>query len=186
FVNIQYEERDSLLTDSLGSLEANIYLSPLNKRAIRAELQAVSKSNDFAGPGISLTYSNRNLFKGGESYNTTGKFGYEFQAGGGEKRGNKSIVFGLKTELIFPRVIFPVKIDSDFFKYDIPKTKTSLSVDYLSRTKLYSLLAATAQFGYSWQANRYITHDIIPVSVNYTKLLNTSVEFDSILTQNPF
>lgn len=186
FVNIQYEERDSLLTDSLGSLEANIYLSPLNKRAIRAELQAVSKSNDFAGPGISLTYSNRNLFKGGESYNTTGKFGYEFQAGGGEKRGNKSIVFGLKTELIFPRVIFPVKIDSDFFKYDIPKTKTSLSVDYLSRTKLYSLLAATAQFGYSWQANRYITHDIIPVSINYTKLLNTSVEFDSILDNNPF
>lgn len=186
FVNIQYTERDSMLTDSVGSLEANIYLSPLNKRAIRAELQAVSKSNNFAGPGISLTYSNRNLFKGGESFNTTGKFGYEFQSGGGDKKGTESIVFGLKNELVFPRVIFPIKIDSDFFKYNIPKTKTSISVDYLSRTKLYSLLAATAQFGYSWQANRYVTHDIIPISVNYTKLLNTSKEFDSILDDNPF
>ena len=186
FVNIQYTERDSVLTDSVGSLEANIYLSPLNKRAIRAELQAVTKSNDFAGPGISLTYSNRNLFKGGESYNTTAKFGYEFQSASGDKKKTESIVFGLKNELIFPRVIFPIKINSDFFKYNIPKTKTSISVDYLSRTKLYSLLAATAQFGYSWQANRYVTHEIIPISVNYTKLLNTSVEFDSILTQNPF
>lgn len=186
FVNIQYKERDSSLTDSLGLLEADIFLSPLNKRAIRAELQAVSKSNNFAGPGLSLTYSNRNLFKGGETYNTTAKFGYEFQAGGGDKKGTESIVFGLKNELIFPRVIFPIKIDSDFFKYDIPKTITSVSVDYLSRTKLYSLLAATAQFGYSWQANRYIRHEINPVSINYTKLLNTSVEFDSILTQNPF
>ncbi len=186
FVNIQYKEMDSLLTDSLGILEANIYLSPLNKRAIRAELQAVSKSNDFAGPGIALTYSNRNLFKGGETFNTTGKFGYEFQAGGVGEGGKTSIEFGLKNELIFPRVIFPVKINSDFFKYDIPKTKTSVSADYLSRTKLYSLLAVTGQFGYTWQANRYITHDIIPVSINYTKLLNTSVEFDTILRNNPF
>src|SRR5690554_8006479 len=93
FVNIQYTERDSVLTDSVGSLEANIYLSPLNKRAIRAELQAVTKSNDFAGPGISLTYSNRNLFKGGESYNTTAKFGYEFQSasGGSNKIGRAHV-----------------------------------------------------------------------------------------------
>ena len=186
FVNIQYKEMDSVLTDSLGILEADIYLSPLNKRAIRAEVQAVSKSNNFAGPGVALTYSNRNLFKGGETLNTTGKFGYEFQAGGGGKSGNTSIELGLKNELIFPRVIFPIKIDSDFFEYDIPKTKTGISVDYLARTKLYSLLSMTGQFGYLWQSNRYITHDIIPISINYTKLMKTSVEFDSILTNNPF
>ncbi len=186
FVNIQYKEQDSLLTDSLGILEADIYLSPLNKRAIRAELQAVTKSNDFAGPGIALTYSNRNLFKGGETLNTTGKFGYEFQAGGGGNSGKSSIELGLKNELIFPRVLFPIKINSDFFEYAIPKTRTGISVDYLSRTQLYALLAVTAQFGYVWQANKYVTHEITPISINYTKLMNTSVEFDSILDQNPF
>lgn len=186
FVNIQYTEKDTLLTDSLGILEANIYLSPLNKRAIRAELQAVSKSNDFAGPGIALTYSNRNLFKGGETFNTTAKFGYEFQAGGGKEGGNTSIEFGLKNELIFPRVIFPYKINNDFFEYDIPKTKIGLGADYLSRTKLYALLAVTAQFGYTWRANRYVTHEINPISINYTKLMKRSVEFDSILENNPF
>lgn len=186
FVNIQYTEKDSLLSDSLGILEANIFLSPLNKRAFMAELQAVSKSNSFAGPGIALTYSNRNLFQGGETFNTTANFGYEFQSGGGGNSGKTSIELGLKNELIFPRVIFPVKINNDFFKYAIPKTKTSISVDYLARTKLYALLSGTAQFGYSWQANKYVTHEINPISINYTKLSNTTKEFDSILEANPF
>lgn len=186
FVNIQYTEKDSLLSDSLGILEANIFLSPLNKRALRAELQAVSKSNNFAGPGLAVTYSNRNLFKGGETLNTTANVGYEVQAGGGGNSGKTSIELGLKTELIFPRVIFPVKISSDFFQYSIPKTKTSVSIDYLSRTKLYALLSGSAQFGYVWQANRYVTHEIIPISINYTQLSNTTPEFDTILENNPF
>lgn len=186
FVNIQYKERDSLLSDSLGVLEANIFLSPLNKRALRAELQAVSKSNNFAGPGLALTYSNRNLFNGGETLNTTASFGYEMQVGGIANSGNTSIDLGLKSELFFPRVIFPVKINTDFFKYEIPKTKISISLDYLSRTELYALLSGTAQFGYIWQANKYVSHEIIPISINYTKPSNTTPEFDTILDENPF
>ena len=186
FVNIQYKERDTVHNDSLGILEANIFLSPLNKRALRVELQAVSKSNNFSGPGIALTYSNRNLFSGGETLNTTASFGYEMQVGGGKSSGKTSVDLGLKSELIFPRVIFPIKIDSDFFKYDIPKTKTSISLDYLRRTQLYTLLSGSAQFGYLWQANRYVTHEIIPISLNYTKPSNTTEEFQNILDVNPY
>ncbi|WP_432410939.1 BamA/TamA family outer membrane protein [Rasiella sp. SM2506] len=186
FVNIQYKEIDSLQTDSTGVLEATIYLSPLNKRAVRAELQAVTKSNNFAGPGIELTYSNRNLFKGGEILNIIGSGAYEVQAGGGGGSGLSSIQLGLKGEVVYPRLLFPLKINSDFFKYDIPKTKTSLAIDYLSRGQLYTLLSGTAQFGYTWRANRYVTHEIIPISVNYTKLSNTTAEFDEILIDNPF
>lgn len=186
FVNIQYKERDTVHNDSLGILEANIFLSPLNKRALRVELQAVSKSNNFSGPGIALTYSNRNLFSGGETLNTTASFGYEMQVGGGSSSGKTSVDLGLKSELIFPRVIFPIKIDNDFFKYDIPKTKTSISLDYLRRTQLYTLLSGSAQFGYLWQANRYVTHEIIPISLNYTKPSNTTEEFQNILDANPY
>ncbi|PVW15577.1 hypothetical protein DDV96_04720 [Marixanthomonas spongiae] len=187
FVNIQYKVKDSSATDSLGILETNIFLSPLNKRAIRAELQGVTKSNNFAGPHLALTFSNRNLFKGGETLNITANGGYEFQAGGSTgNTGRSSIDLGLKTELIFPRVIFPIKINNDFFEYSIPKTKTSIGVNYLSRSKLYTLLSGTALFGYSWNANRYVTHDINPISINYTKLSNTTKEFDAILKDNPF
>ncbi len=186
YVNIQYKEKDSSATDTLGYLEANIYLSPLNKRSFRAELQVVTKSNSFTGPALATTYSNRNVFRGGETFNTTLKFGYEAQLGGGKNSGKSSLEFGLKNELIFPRVIFPIDINDDFFEYSIPKTKTSISLDYLNRTKLYTLLSGTALFGYVWDANRYVTHQINPISINYTELTNETQEFKEILDANPF
>ncbi|NNE32815.1 MAG: BamA/TamA family outer membrane protein [Winogradskyella sp.] len=186
FVNIQYKEIDSILTDSMGFLVTNIYLSPLTKRAVRAELQAVTKSNNFAGPNLALTFSNRNLFKGGETFNLTANVGYETQIASGENAGLSSLELGLNGELIFPRVISPFKINNNFFEYSVPKTKTGLGVNYLSRSKLYELLSGTATFGYSWNANRYINYDVNPISVNYTRLSNTTEEFEDILDDNPF
>ncbi|MDW5289253.1 BamA/TamA family outer membrane protein [Formosa sp. PL04] len=186
FVNIQYEERDSINGDTLGILDANIYLSPLNQRAIRAEVQAVTKSNDFAGPALELAYNNRNIFRGGEIFSLSANVGYEFQVGGGSQKGISNTSLGLNSELIFPRVIIPFKIRDDFFKYSIPKTKTSLGINYLNRTDMYTLASGTAEFGYIWKENRFITHEVIPISINYTNLIKTTPEFDQILEENPF
>ncbi|HKL36823.1 MAG TPA: BamA/TamA family outer membrane protein [Salegentibacter sp.] len=186
FVNINYREIDSLSTDSLGILETNIYLSPLKKRSLQAEIRAVTKSNGFTGPSLALGYTNRNLFKGGEILNITGDFGYEFQVGGGTQAGLNSIQLGLEGDLIFPRMLFPVKLDEDYFSYSIPKTKASLGFDYLSRSELFTLGSVSARFGYLWNANRYVTHELNPVSVNYVNLGQTSDEFQDILDENPF
>ena len=88
--------------------------------------------------------------------------------------------------MIFPRVIFPITFNENFFEYSIPKTKTSLGVNYLSRSKLYTLLSGSALFGYSWNANKYITYEFNPISVNYTQHTKTSTEFEEILDDNPF
>ena len=187
YINIQYKEIDSLATDSLAFLDANIYLSPLSKRALRAELQAVTKSNNFAGPGIALTYSNRNIFRGGETFNLTGHAAYEQQIGGGDtSRGLSSLELGLTGEIIFPRMIFPFTIKGNFFDYSIPKTVTSLGFDYLNRTQLYQLLSGKAKFGYVWNANRYVTHEYNPIAMIYTRLSKTTDEFQEILNDNPF
>jgi outer membrane protein assembly factor BamA len=186
FVNIRYDEIDSLSTDSLGVLETNIFLSPLNKRAIRAELQAVTKSNNFAGPSLALTFSNRNLWKGGETLNLTANFGYEVQIAGGDNAGLNSINIGLEADLLVPRLLFPISIEDNWFEYSIPKTKISLGGNYLSRSQLYTLLSASSTFGYLWNANRYVTHELNPVSVSYSQLSDTTEEFEQILDDNPF
>ncbi|RNL92627.1 hypothetical protein ED312_03520 [Sinomicrobium pectinilyticum] len=186
FVNIRYDEIDSLATDSTRALAANIFLSPLNKRSLRAELQAVVKSNNFMGPNLATTLTNRNLFKGGEILNTTASVGYEMQLAGGSNTGLNSLQLGLKTDLIFPRVLSPVRIKENWFEYAIPKTKISVGIDYLRRSNLYSLITASSSFGYLWDANRYITHEFNPISLNYVNLANTTQEFEDILDQNPF
>ncbi len=188
FINIQYKEKDTLPSDSLGQLEANIYLAPLNKYALRAELQGVTKSNGFAGPTIQGTFTNRNIFKGGETLNLSAKAGYEIQTGGGANAtaGKSTLLLGVNADLLFPRLLFPININEDWFEYSIPRTKVSLGVDYLNRTGLYTLLSGTSTFGYVWQANKYVSHEMNPISINYVNLAKTTPEFKTILDNNPF
>ncbi len=186
FVNIRYDEIDTIQDGvTPKKLRARIYLTPLKKRALRMELQAVSKSNNFAGPRLLLRYSNRNLFKGGETLNITNTLGYETQIASGENAGLSSVQVGLSGDLIFPRILFPIKIDPDF-NYKIPNTKISLGAEYLNRSQLYGLFSTTASFGYNWNANKFVYHEINPINVNYVNLSNTTEEFEEILDENPF
>ncbi|PKR80773.1 hypothetical protein CW751_08355 [Brumimicrobium salinarum] len=186
FVNIDYQEIEPKEEDSLWKrkLKADIYLSPLTKRSLRAELQGVTKSNNFTGPNVGLTYTNRNIFKGGESFSATGSFGYEKQLGR-KTNGSSSLQLGAKVSLTFPRLIFPGNLEP-YFKYSVPKTKISTGFDYFNRTKLYNLNSYSASFGYMWNANRYVTHQLTPFQINFVKLGNTSDEFEQILDDNPF
>ncbi|WP_149304542.1 translocation and assembly module lipoprotein TamL [Pareuzebyella sediminis] len=184
YVNIQFNEKDTTaVKEGPGLLNAELYLSPLTKRSLRTELQAVTKSNGFAGPGISVAYSNRNLFKGGETLSIVGNFSYATQLSGGNSQNLSSIGGGLKTDLTIPRLI-PFSPRS--FKYAVPKTKVGLGVDFLNRSKLYTLTSFNTSFGYTWNANRFVYHTLNPISVNYVNLTNTTEEFDAILDKNPY
>ncbi|NIJ43805.1 outer membrane protein assembly factor BamA [Wenyingzhuangia heitensis] len=184
YVNIQFDEIKNQENDSLGLLNAAIYLSPLNKRSLGLELQAVTKSNSFAGPELSLNYRNRNLYNGGELLNITGSFAYETQIGNNTENLN-GIKLGLGASLTFPRLIFPGNLDGRF-KYGVPRTKISFDSEYLSRSNLYGLTSFTTSYGYQWDANKYLSHQINPININYVKLFNTTSDFDAILENNPF
>ncbi len=186
FVNISFKEVDTLGADSLylRHLNATISLSPLNKRSLRAELQGVTKSNDFTGPDLSLTYLNRNIFKGGESFSARGNFGYEKQFGS-KTNGSSSLRLGLNLSLVYPRLIFPGNFEK-YFRYAIPKTKIITGIDYLRRSQLYTINSYSATFGYVWNANSWVTHQIDPIKINYVKVGKRSELFDSILDGNPF
>ncbi len=183
FVNLRYEELNK--KDSIGHLAASFYLSPMTKRSVRAELLAVSKSNNFAGPALNLVYRNRNIFHGGETFNVTGNIGYELQVAGGDRSKLESIQLGLKADLIFPRVIFFFPIN-DKFRYSVPKTKISVGTEYLSRGGLYKLNSFFTSYGYFWNANQFAYHEINPISINIVNLSESSPEFDEILESNPF
>lgn len=183
FVNLRYDELEK--GDSVGKLEANFFLSPMTRRSLRAELLGVSKSNNFAGPALNLTFRNRNLFNGGETFNLSTRIGYEFQIAGGNRSNLKSFEYGVKGELIFPRVIFFVPI-KEKLSYSVPKTKMSLGFEYLSRGGLYRLNTFSANYGYFWNANRWVYHELNPISINLVNQTQTSPEFEDILNKNPF
>lgn len=92
---------------------------------------------------------------------------------------------GLKTDLIFPRILFPFQLDLGF-DYEVPKTKISTAIEYLNRQDLYRSTSLLAGFGYTWNANEYVYHEFTPISFNYSSLSNTSEAFEELLANNPY
>src|SRR5690606_31951850 len=126
---------------------------PLKRRAIRTEVQAVTKSNNFTGPSIALIYSNRNLFNGGEVLDITANAGYETQLRRKNEPGRNSQQLSLESSLIFPRILLPFRINNNWFDYSIPKTRISLGGEYVSRTRLFSMSSVSAAYGFYWNEN---------------------------------
>lgn len=183
YVNIQYTELDTTGTDGNGgSLAADIYLAPLTKRSIRAELQAVSRSNGYTGPGILLSHTNRNVFNGGETFSVSADFSYELQLSNSNNN-LSSIAGGLSADLIIPRSI---PFSPSRFKYAVPKTKISLGVDFLQRSDLFTLSSVNSSFGYTWKENQYVYHTLDPISINYSRLSNVTDEFQEVLDDNEY
>ncbi|MDE3250186.1 MAG: hypothetical protein KGO82_16110, partial [Bacteroidota bacterium] len=73
-------ENDST-TDS-SRLNTYYYLTPSPKKSLRAELNGNTKSNNLTGSQISISWRNRNAFRGGEQLSITGLGGFEVQYAG--------------------------------------------------------------------------------------------------------
>jgi outer membrane protein insertion porin family len=187
YVNVRFYPADSLQLDpeGYGHLRAGIYLAPLNRQSMRVEVQALSKSNNFVGPNLLVSYRNRNTFHGGESFGVTTKFGYETQFSGGERTGLNSFEIGAEADLVFPRLISPIRVRQRI-GYSVPKTRIALSYTILERVQLYRLNSLLGSFGYQWKSSRYASHEVYPLSLNFVGVSRTSAEFEEILAANPF
>ncbi len=184
YVTTRFTELDSTASE-LGHLDANIYLSQFNRHSVSAEVQAVTKSNNFAGPGLILSYQNINLFGGGEIWKSSVTLAYETQFQGGSTTGLNSYEAGFQNEIIVPRVIAPFRVDASG-GYSVPKTKFALGYNILDRVQYYRLTSIQGTYGFFWQTNKYVRHDLTPISLNFTNTANVTEEFQEILDENPF
>lgn len=184
YVQLQYSQPDSQDVAN-NILQAQLYLSPYNRRALNFEAQALAKSNNFVGPALLTTYTNRNLFKGGELFKLTAKLGFETQLAGGRSTGLFAYELGLQAELMVPRLVLPFE-STPKTGYGIPKTRITLGGSSLNRVNLYRLNAAQLGYGFNWQKNRFVYQEFTPLNVSYTGLGQTGPAFDSILAANTF
>lgn len=187
YINIRYHHTDSTKADTseLRGLDAEIFLSTYKNEAIRLEVQALSKSNNFIGPELLANYKNRSLFNAGELLSVTGKLGFESQFVGGRQTGLYSFTYGAQVDLIFPRLIVPFNI-SVKNTYSVPKTKFSISYDILNRVQYYRLNSILFSYGHKWNSSQLISHEFNPISINYVKTSRTTDAFNQILQDNPY
>lgn len=178
--NMRFNQSDS----APEVLDVSILLTPSLPRSFRAELQALTRSNNFAGPALNLTYSNRNIFRGGEVFRISTVSSFETQLGSGFA-GAYSYELGIRGELDLPRVLFRGD-QKNYTSYSLPRTRISLGSNFLRRAGFYTLNTLQFRTGYYWQSSERKTHSVEIVDLIYSNLFNTSESFEEILNANPF
>jgi outer membrane protein assembly factor BamA len=167
-----------------GRLNAYYYLTPQEKKSLRAELSGNTKSNDYVGSQLTMSFKNRNTFKGAEELEIHGNLGTEVQYGGA-KSGYNTYTFGAGASLTFPKFVVP------FFHFNttnafVPKTRISLNYDLLNRRKLYTLSSVKGELGYEWKPSYDISEQFNLFSINYVHSVNVTREYLDSVANNPF
>ena len=181
FVDIRFteSERDSF------RLNTSIYLTPHLKKSIRGEVQLVSKSNNFVGPGFSLRFTNRNFLGGSEQFQVTANTSYEVQVSRQIPEPLNAFEFGVESGLSIPRIISPLKIHYPSRRY-LPTTEVSLGFRLQQRIGFFRLNSFNFAAGYTWRENTLKTHEFYPVDISYVRLGKQSEEFEDLLERNRF
>lgn len=181
FVQVKFSDSDTTAT---GFLDVTILLTPMTNHTFRAELDLVTKSNNYSGPRMNLNLLNRNAFKGAEllSFNMAGSF--EAQLSGANKN-MYSYSFNPQIDLIFPRFLVPFYIKPSNSRY-VPKTKFSLSYNFMKRVNYFDMSTFQFLYGFKWKESLRTEHEFNPVSISNTSIGNESTVFTDLLTANPF
>jgi outer membrane protein insertion porin family len=176
FVNINYDT-------SGGKFIANIFTSPLPRYEWTNEV-GVNVTQGYPGPFYVISLKKRNLFRGMETFDLSGRFGFEgvISATSSENI-YKSTAAGINASLTFPQFIwfFRERRKVKFAEYN-PKTRITAGYQYTDRPE-YRRTAITLNGTYTWQNNKKTTFSLTPISVGVIDTANLSDEFRDLLAE---
>ena len=182
FVKNRFEESANTEGDT-GRLNTYYYLTPLPKKSLRAEISGNTKSNNYVGSLVTLTFNNRNTFREAEQLNVRADVGSEVQYSGYQS-GYNTYRLGGGVTFSIPKFVVP------FFHFNttnafVPKTKIDLGYDLLNRRKLYTLNSLTGELGYVWKPNIKVEQEFNPVSINYVRAINITQKYRDSIASDP-
>lgn len=180
FVRMNFSDSD---TSQPGFLDVTILMTPLPEHTFRAEMELVSKSNNYTGPRLNTSFMNRNTFKGAELLNLSLAASFEAQLSGANKN-LYSFSINPQAELYFPRFLLPFNIKTNSLY--IPKTRFSLAYTFLKRVGYFDMRSLQFIYGYKWKQDIRVEHELNPINISYTTLSKQTAAFDQLLAANPF
>lgn len=105
--NISFTEVDDTLKSESGRvLDAVVSIAQRNTHSILLQPEGTNTSGDF-GAALSLTYENRNLFHGSESFSLSARGAFEAIKGLEGYSDNNYEEYGLEAKLSFPEFLCP-------------------------------------------------------------------------------
>lgn len=185
-IDMQVEPVDTITPSGDGLMNLNIFTVLDKPIEAKVEVQGVSKSSSFIGPGLNLSLAHKNLFGGGERLSGDLTMSYEWQTGKGSTYNNNdlnSYEFGAKVELAIPKLLAPRFVDRSrrFQNW----TRISVHGSLMNRPDFFKMIQAGCDFTWEWHTNKHSMHSFTPFKLTYSELLNTTTAFDSTMFFHP-
>lgn len=171
FINIQFNPVPIIdSTDGKGILNYDILLTPSMRRAYSIETQGTNTGGNL-GIGVTLGFTNKNLFRGEESLDFKIRGALEFQ-----RLVNDTIVsnaknlfntqeYGASITLNIPRGVWPINY---FVKDPLKNPRTAINTGYNYQNRpQYLRTAYTLSFGWTWKQNKHMSVTYNPVEFNF-------------------
>lgn len=182
FIKAEFQRtRDSGKTT--GYLNTNIYLTPYKRRSVRFELNGNSRSNNYVGSAVNITWQDRNFFKGAERLQVQLSGGFETQVGGQQDAAN-TYSFSPGATLTIPRFVTPFNFINTS-RVAVPQTRFSVNYELSNRKNYYTLNSLNLQAGYNWKESDKKTHTLNLIDINYIMPSHQTPLFKQILDQYP-
>lgn len=190
-VNIRYERK---MVNQQPLLDCLILLTPAKKQQWGFETRGTHNTG-FFGVGGSITYKNRNIFRGAEVLRLRLSGAIEAQqllTGSSVSTGEtvtgiqdqgtvfNTIEIGPELSLTFPKFLFPISIDK-FSKSARPYTIAQISYGFQQRPDFTRNLTRTI-FSYRWNESEYKTWILNPLELSLIKITKSS-EFQQRLDE---
>ena len=184
-----YVDLQFVASDTLHNL-LDLYITAELDKPWDSTLEGVftSKSNNFIGPGVSLSLGRRNLFGGGERLSLDLSGSYEWQTNRTRSDRNVSISdinsyeLGANLNLQAPRILLPWLYDLRL-THDV-QTNYRLSASMLNRARYFQITSLGLTASYRVR-NAQHQHEITPLRIHYNRLSHQSETFENIIRENP-
>lgn len=176
YPNISYREIQS---DSLNNLDATILLSPQKRFTLGADFDAFLSTIQQFGIGFSGNMIFKNIFRGAESLQISGKgsFGSSKDAADDRSKFFNISEFGADAKLTIPRIMFPINTERLIPKYMSPTTSISTGMSIQNNIGL-DRQTVNGIFNYSWKPTQSRRYFLDFLNIQYVKNLNINNYFN--------
>jgi hypothetical protein len=154
------------------SLVCRIYCTPTKKQSYTVNMEA-TYTQIYYGLKPSVSYTNRNLFRGAEMFNLSLSGGYEFNRG--KEAGTNAFEIGGTASLYVPRFIAPFKIDRTN-RLAGPQTRLEVSLMKQNRS-FYDRIISGGHIAYTWSNGRRSSYEFRPLDLNVIRVRRVDADF---------
>ena len=185
YSDIRFVEKEDAPADS-AQLDCFILLTRNKQNSISVELEGTNSSGDL-GAAASVSYQNKNIFKGSELFTFKVRGAYEAVTGLQGYTNENYTEYGAEASINFPRFLFPF-LSRDFKK----KIRATSEIDLQFNSQIrpeFSRRVASVSWSYKWSSKQKMQHKIDVIDLNYVYMPWISPTFkknylDSISNQN--